>query len=343
MGYQTIIKSFKNRHLLVVGDLMLDEYIKGSVSRISPEAPVPVVVEQERFFTPGGASNVANNISSLGAKVTVVGRIGEDIQGDKLKSLLQQRSILTDGIIRDPQMTTILKTRIIAQHQQIVRLDREITINDDEQEYFYRQKMLPFLQQHFSKFHGVVISDYGKGMISASLVNDIVMMAKKKKIPVVVDPKVEHLKFYGQTSSMTPNRKEMETALRTMDPQTRKFYGIETTKLMTLNDIKKAGNGLLTFLGIDSLLVTLGEEGMCLFEKDKEPFHLPTRAQEVFDVSGAGDTVIALFTLCLSAGVKKKIAADIANHAAGIVVAKMGAASVTPQELLSAMKVKDKR
>ncbi len=337
--YKTVLEDLKNRHVLVVGDLMLDEYIKGSVSRISPEAPVPVVVQEDAFFTPGGASNVANNLSSLGAKVTVVGRIGKDTEGEILKKVLEERGIRTTGVMVDPRLHTILKTRIIAQHQQVVRVDREQVV-DDSDGLFYDEKVAPFIHKHFSQFDAVILSDYGKGVIQAPLVEDITRMAKKAGIPVVVDPKVEHLKFYGHVASITPNRKEMETALKSLEPETRKTFGIMATRLDSLDAVKAAGKGLLTYLGIDSLLVTLGEGGMCLFEEGKEPFHLPTRAQEVFDVSGAGDTVIAVFALCLAAGADKKLAADIANHAAGIVVAKMGAACVTPDELIAAMKVK---
>ncbi len=337
--YKTVLEDLKSRHVLVVGDLMLDEYIKGSVSRISPEAPVPVVVQEEAFFTPGGASNVANNLSALGAKVTVVGRIGQDNEGEILKKVLEERGIRTAGVMVDPRLHTILKTRIIAQHQQVVRVDREQVV-DDSDGLFYDEKVAPFIHKHFSQFDAVILSDYGKGVIQAPLVEDITRMARKAGIPVVVDPKVEHLKFYGHVASITPNRKEMETALKSLEPDTRKTYGITTTRLDSLEAVKIAGKGLLSYLGIDSLLVTLGEGGMCLFEEGKDPFHLPTRAQEVFDVSGAGDTVIAVFALCLATGADKKVAADIANHAAGIVVAKMGAACVTPDELLAAMKVK---
>lgn len=336
-NYKIVLEALKSQHVLVIGDLMLDEYIKGSVSRISPEAPVPVVVQEESFFTPGGASNVANNLSSLGAKVTVVGRIGQDPEGEILKKVLEDRGIRTAGVMFDARVQTILKTRIIAQQQQVVRVDRERVV-DDSDGLFYDEKVAPFIHKHFSQFSAVVISDYGKGVIQAPLVDDVLRMAKKAGIPVVVDPKAEHLRFYGHVTSITPNRKEMETALKSLEPDTRKAHGITVTRLDSLDAVKAAGKGLLSYLGIDSLLVTLGEGGMCLFEEGKEPFHIPTRAQEVFDVSGAGDTVIAVFSLCLAAGADKKVAADIANHAAGIVVAKMGAACVTPQELVDAMK-----
>ncbi|NTV29360.1 MAG: D-glycero-beta-D-manno-heptose-7-phosphate kinase [Candidatus Omnitrophica bacterium] len=335
--YHSILKSFKQQHVLVVGDLILDQYIKGSVSRISPEAPVPVVLQEETFYTPGGAANVANNLSSLGAKVTVVGRIGDDSEGVVLKRVLTERKIRTNGIFIDNRVHTILKTRIIAQHQQMVRLDRE-RIVDDSDAVFYDASIAPFIHKYFSTFDAIILSDYGKGIVQEPLVADLTRLALQHKVPIVVDPKVEHLKFYGRVTSITPNRKETENALKGLEPETRKAFGIETTRLDSLEVVQKTGVGLLKYLDIESLLITLGEGGMCLFEAGKEPLHIPTRAREVFDVSGAGDTVISVFTLALAAGAQKKQAADIANHAAGIVVGKMGAASVGPEELAASLK-----
>ncbi len=335
--YLRILKNFRKKHILVVGDLILDQYIKGSVSRISPEAPVPVVLQEETFYTPGGAANVANNLSSLGAKVTVVGRIGDDQDGRLLKKVLSDRRIRINGVFVDKRVHTIMKTRIVAHHQQVVRLDRERFV-DDSDGAFYDACIAPFIHKSFKTFDAVIISDYGKGVIQAPLVADITRLAVKLKIPVVVDPKVEHLKFYGPVTSITPNRKETENALKGLEPETRKAFGITTTRLDDLETIKRIGSGLLNYLCIESLLVTLGEDGMCLFETGKPPVHIPTRAQEVFDVSGAGDTVISVFALSLAAGATKKLAADIANHAAGIVVGKMGAAAATLDELLASLK-----
>ncbi|MBF0485260.1 MAG: D-glycero-beta-D-manno-heptose-7-phosphate kinase [Candidatus Omnitrophica bacterium] len=335
--YTSILNEFRNKHVLVVGDLMLDQYIKGSVSRISPEAPVPVVVQEESFFTPGGAANVANNLSSLEAKVTVVGRIGHDHEGATLKEVLDQRKIRTEGIFADKRVHTILKTRIIAHRQQVVRIDRE-KIVDDSDGAFYCNTVAPFIHKHFNSFDAVIISDYGKGIVQPELLNDVATMAARSGIPVVVDPKVENLKFYGPVTAITPNRKETENALKSLEPETRKAVLIKTTTLDSLDAVKNAGLGLLKYLGIDSLLVTLGEDGMYLFESGKDPFHIPTRAKEVFDVSGAGDTVISVFTLAMAAGAGKREAADLANHAAGIVVGKVGAAAVTPDELIVSLK-----
>jgi D-glycero-beta-D-manno-heptose-7-phosphate kinase len=335
--YLNILRAFKRQHVLVIGDLILDQYIKGTVDRISPEAPVPIVLQKDMFYTPGGAANVANNLSTLGAAVTVVGCVGDDREGHLLRELLKDRHIRTNGVFENRHIHTSLKTRIIAHHQQVVRIDREKSISSDENE-FYTKKAALFIRGHFKQFEAVIISDYGKGVIQSALVRDVVSLARKSNIPVVVDPKVEHLKFYGHVTSITPNRKEAEGALKGLEPETRRRYGIISTRLDSLETVKRSGQGLLRHLGIDSLLVTLGEDGMCLFETNKKPVHIPTRTKEVFDVSGAGDTVIAVFALALGTGARKKEAAEIANHAAGIVVGKMGAASVTMDELMQSLK-----
>jgi len=323
---------------MVIGDVVLDHYIKGSVSRISPEAPVPIVLQQESFYTPGGAANVANNLASLGANVCLVGEIGDDVEGAILKRELSKRRIHTQGIVVDSSIDTIFKTRIIAQHQQVVRVDRE-NHSDKREDKIKRKKILLFLRKHIKDFEAVVISDYGKGLIDLELLNEIHGLVLEKGIPVIVDPKVEDLRFYGKVSCITPNKKEAESSLKVMSEETRKSYGIISTKLDQEQEIKANGQGLLKFLGIDSLLITLGEQGMYLFEHNKDPFPIPTRAQEVFDVSGAGDTVISVFSLCLTAGANQPQAADIANYAAGVVVGKMGAVAVELDELKKAIKV----
>jgi D-beta-D-heptose 7-phosphate kinase/D-beta-D-heptose 1-phosphate adenosyltransferase len=335
--YAAILSSISQRHILVVGDLILDQYIKGTVDRISPEAPVPILLQKEVFYTPGGAANVANNLASLGAKVTVVGRVGNDAEADCLKKCLSDRKIRITGVMSDSRVNTILKTRVVAHQQQMVRIDREQVV-DDSDGIFYDDVVAPFIHRHFSEFDGVIVSDYGKGIVQPQLVADLTSLAAKAGIPIVVDPKVEHLKFYGHVTSITPNRKEAEIALKSLEIDTRKAFGIAQVRLDSIDTVKKAGAGLLAYLGIDSLLITLGEDGMCLFEEGREPLHIPTRAQDVYDVSGAGDTVISVFTLAMAAGAKKKEAADIANHAAGIVVGKIGTAVVTLDELAAALK-----
>ncbi|MDE2222983.1 MAG: D-glycero-beta-D-manno-heptose-7-phosphate kinase [Candidatus Omnitrophica bacterium] len=331
------IKRFKARRLLVIGDVVLDQYIKGSVSRISPEAPVPIVLQEESFYTPGGAANVANNLVSLGADVTLVGKIGDDIEGAILKRELLKRGIRSQGLFIDGAVSTIFKTRIIAQHQQIIRLDRE-KCNQDGLDLVKESKILPFIRRQMKNFDAVIVSDYGKGMIDARMLSQLHELALQCRLPVIVDPKLEDLREYGQVSCITPNKKEAETALKGISFDARKAFGIVSTKLESKDDIEANGTGLLNYLGIESLLITLGEQGMYLFEHNKKPLPIPTVARQVFDVSGAGDTVIATFALCLAAGADKPLAAKIANHAAGIVVGKMGAVAVELEELKQALR-----
>lgn len=333
--YYNIINKFKAKRLAVIGDLVLDQYIKGSVSRISPEAPVPIVVQQESFFTPGGAANVANNLSSLGADVTLIGKVGDDIEGAILKRELSHRKIHTNGIFMDNTIQTIFKTRIIAQHQQIVRLDREtVGVTND---ILFKEKFLPFLKKNFTRYDAVIVSDYGKGMIDMGLMAALHELSLKHRIPVIVDPKFEDLRSYGMVTCITPNKKEAETALKAITEAARKSFGIVSTRLDSKEEIEKNGQGLLAYLGIEALLITLGEQGMYLFEHDHKPFSIATRAQEVFDVSGAGDTVISVFALCLAVNAKRQQAAEIANYAAGVVVGKMGAVAIEPHELKQAV------
>ena len=334
--YNNIIRHFKGKRLLVIGDVVLDQYIKGSVSRISPEAPVPIVLQEESFYTPGGAANVANNLASLGAQVSLVSKIGDDLEGGILKRELQKRHIATHGIFIDSNIDTIFKTRIMAQHQQIVRLDRE-RLGQPGKDLVKESKIFPYLQRHMKDFQAVIISDYGKGLIDAKLLALVQGLASRYKLPVVVDPKLENLREYGAVTCITPNKKEAEAALKNISEENRQQFNIRSTKLDSKEDIEVNGRGLLNFLGIESLLITLGEQGMYLFEHHQKPFPIPTMARQVFDVSGAGDTVISVFTLCLAAGADKFEAAKMANYAAGIVVGKMGAVAVELPELKQAI------
>ncbi len=337
LKYKNIINKFKDKKILVVGDLILDQYIKGSVSRISPEAPVPVVLQNESFYTPGGSANVANNLSSLGADVIIVGKVGHDLEGGLLKRELKRRKITMDGVFTEVGGQTIVKTRIIAQHQQVVRVDREKALEDGP-DPFKDKKIWPFVQKNIGDCDAVIISDYGKGMIDPAFVERISFVANQKNIPITVDPKLEKFKLYGKVSSITPNKKEAEAALVRVPEELRDALGVRSLKLNTTDDITRAGKAFLEYLDIESILITLGEQGMYLFERGKEPFLIATQAREVFDVSGAGDTVISVFTLALAAGATKRQAADIANYAAGVVVGKMGAVAVTKEELIEAMK-----
>jgi D-glycero-beta-D-manno-heptose-7-phosphate kinase len=210
--YKSIITRFAKKNILVIGDLMLDKYVKGSVTRISPEAPVPILVEKETFFNPGGATSVAQNISSLGGKVTVVGRIGKDLEGKILKKQVIKNKINPSGIFVDKNYPTIFKTRVMAHHQQIVRIDREDPTYQGSE--IVNAAMRQFIERNIARFDGVIISDYGKGMVSPDLINFVCPLALKKKKIITVDPKVEHFSYYRRVTAITPNLKEAENAIR---------------------------------------------------------------------------------------------------------------------------------
>jgi D-beta-D-heptose 7-phosphate kinase/D-beta-D-heptose 1-phosphate adenosyltransferase len=316
-----IIANFKNVNVLVVGDLILDEFLWGDVTRISPEAPVPVVWVKKESFMPGGASNVANNLRSLGANVYLVGVIGNDERGGVLKGILSQEGVNTDGIFTDESRPTILKTRVVAQHQQVVRIDKENTERVDERTV---RKMIQYIGSMIKTVDAVIIEDYGKGIISAELLSKVVSLAKRNNKIIAVDPKEEHFRYYNGVTLITPNHHEASRAV-----------GFD---IRDDSSLKKAGGKLLKKLNCKIALITLGENGMAVFQKGKPMKQIPTVAQEVFDVSGAGDTVIASYTLSLASGLDPVESAHLANYAAGIVVGKVGIAVVTPEELIERIK-----
>ncbi len=337
--YKAVISKFKNKNILVLGDLILDQHIKGHVSRISPEAPVPIVLQEGvPSYAPGGAANVANNLKTLGANVVLVGYIGDDAEGEIFLKELRKHKISTRSIFINKSAPTTIKTRIVAHHQQVIRLDREKVFNAMPQDLLRR--ILSFIENNINKIDAIIVSDYGKGMITAPLISEVVPLAKTKQKIIVVDPKVEHFIFYRGVTAITPNRSEAENAIRNLiiTQADRRKLTLTSDRLATLDETVTAGKQLLRFLNLDSLLITLGEQGMCLFDKEKEPVHIHTKAKEVFDVTGAGDTVIAVFTLALSTGTTKLYASHLANYAAGVVVGKMGTATVTRDELLSSLK-----
>ena len=317
MKLKSVIRKFSKAKVLVIGDLILDEFIWGTVERISPEAPVPVVVVNSESFMPGGASNVASNIASLGGISHIAGIIGDDKNGRVLVEELRKRQVNTSGIILDGQRPTTLKTRIIAHHQQVVRVDREKISGLDDT---LLKEIASFLRREIETIDAIIIEDYGKGVITPALLAEVLPLAKKHKKIVTVDPKVSHFSYYQGVTCITPNGKEAQ--------------GGSEIKIENDEDVNRAGKKLLKELSLESVLITLGENGMRLFEKDGKITHIPTVAQEVFDVSGAGDTVIAAFTLALACGATKLEAAHISNYAAGIVVSKVGTAVVTQEELL---------
>lgn len=330
-----IIKRFPQAKILIVGDLILDEYIWGDVERISPEAPVPVMRAQKRSYTLGGAANVANNIRSLGAAVSVCGIAGRDKNAQILLRELRARGIQSQGVLRVNKRLTTLKTRLIASHQQVVRLDWEQT---QPLSAGINERLYDFVNKNIGKFNALVIEDYGKGVINQKLAARVIALAKEKKLLVTVDPKEEHFQYYAQTTAITPNRKEVESALRCLKMQDKNnSFKVNSDRLQDEKDLNRAGKKLLNYLGLEALLITIGEQGMRLFEKNAIT-HIPTRTQQVFDVSGAGDTVIAAFTLSLACGASRLEAAHIANLCAGIVVSKIGTASASSAELIERIK-----
>lgn len=314
---KSIISEYKNKKILVIGDLILDEFIWGKVSRISPEAPVPVVWVDNESFMPGGAANVANNISSLGAKVYLVGVVGNDDRAAILRGELEHKGINTDGITTDVTRPTTLKTRVIAHQQQVVRIDKErIDYIKDR----IVNKIVNYVKKSIDEIDAILIEDYGKGLISPKLLKPIVDLAKKYKKTISVDPKEEHFSFYRGVTVITPNYQEASKAVG--------------FKISDKASLKKAGQILLNKFKVKIVVITLGEKGMAVFEEGRPPKRIPTMAQEVYDVSGAGDTVISSFTLSLASGATPIQAAHIANCAAGIVVGKVGISVVNEDELI---------
>lgn len=314
---KSAVSRFRQANVLVVGDLILDEFIWGNVSRISPEAPVPVVWVDRENFMPGGASNVANNIRSLGGRAHLVGVVGNDQRGEVLRSLLVRDGVSCDGVFTDENRPTTQKTRIIAHHQQVVRMDREKLHPVDGA---IVKRMVDHIAGLMPDLNAVIIEDYGKGVIVPRLVAAIVRLAKKHRCLITVDPKEEHFAYYQGTTTITPNHHEAAGAVG---------FAIRDD-----DSLKRAGDKLLKKLRLESVLITLGENGMALFQKGRPMIKIPTVAQEVFDVSGAGDTVISAYTLARSSRASAQEAAFISNCAAGIVVGKLGVAVTTPEELL---------
>lgn len=312
-----LISSFAGRRILVLGDLMLDEFIWGKVRRISPEAPVPVVEVARESYHLGGSGNVAANLRALDGIPIPIGLVGEDFAASRLVDLLTRSGIEPSGLIAEAGRPTTVKTRIIAHSQQIVRADRESrTPLSDARNAALRHAFLKWLPSCAA----VVVSDYDKGVVNRSLLSDVLPEAERAGIPVLLDPKVHHADYYRPITLITPNQREAELL----------------TGMSIDNDsqLEAAGRLLLQKFGCPYALITRGEEGMSLFSSGGSQ-HLPTFAREVFDVTGAGDTVIATLALALAAGAAMEESAILANHAAGLVVGKVGTATVNRTELLA--------
>lgn len=313
-----LLKKFRKARVLVVGDLILDRYIWGKVSRISPEAPVPVVEVGEDSFKLGGAANVAHNIVALGGKATLAGVIGKDRAGEAFRELIEEKGI-ESALFADSRHTT-MKTRVIAHNQQIVRFDKEDTSRIGGT---VLSDVTRFLRRAVHEHDAVIVSDYQKGFVSSGLIKEMVGATKGEKKLIAVDPKVGHFHFYRGVSLITPNLSEASRG-----------SGIE---IRDEGSLIRAGKTLMKKLSCGAVLITRGEEGMTLFERDRLT-HIPTVARHVFDVTGAGDTVIATFTLAHAAGASMPEAASVANHAAGIVVGEVGTAVVSPEKLMESLK-----
>jgi D-glycero-beta-D-manno-heptose-7-phosphate kinase len=312
----TLIRRLQKKKVVVIGDVMLDVYMKGSVARISPEAPIPVVeINEKDRKMPGGAANVACNITALGGKSAIIGVIGRDIAGRELVAQLKRHHVETKGMLALADRPTTEKTRVIAHTQQVVRIDREVkTALDDKQQTQVIRKAMDAIEDA----DGIIFEDYNKGLLTSKVIAKTVAFAKARKKIITVDPKFHNFFEFKGVTVMKPNMKEVTEALGTEAVgQTFETIGFKVMKR----------------LGAKSVVLTRSEHGMTIFEAGLPPRTIPTVAREVYDVSGAGDTVIATLTLALAAGASLLQAATLANYAAGIEVEKLGVATVSAEEL----------
>ena len=301
---------FTNKKILVLGDLMLDEYIEGSVNRISPEAPVPVIEIKNRFYSLGGADNVTANLKDLGAEPIMVGVIGDDINGKKIKSIFEEKGLDTTGLITDFSRPTTSKTRIIASSQQIVRIDDEST---SEINLELQNKILTFIKEIINQCHSVVFSDYEKGLLTKEICQEIIALAKKMNIKTIVDPKLTYKKYFN-IDLFKPNEKEL--------------FNMTHEK-----DLHRAARIIFNELNLKNLVLTQGEKGMLLFDNFSVT-EIPTSKRQIYNVTGAGDTVTAVLAFCLANSIPLIEACKLANTAAGIVIGKKGTSTVIQEELM---------
>ncbi|MBK8945556.1 MAG: D-glycero-beta-D-manno-heptose-7-phosphate kinase [Ignavibacteriae bacterium] len=312
---------FGNHKVAVIGDMMLDGYFWGDVSRVSPEAPVPVVEIENEFFRFGGAANVALNIKTLGGIALPIGIIGDDTDSEIFLKLLQKENINSSGIFKDNTRPTTTKTRVIAGKQHVVRIDKESKnfLNDNLQ-----KNIIEFLYQHINSISAIILQDYNKGVLTENLIKKIIQLANENNKIVTVDPKFINFKNFQNVTLFKPNRKETEDILG--------------MRINSDKEISQAGNKLLEMLKAKYVLITLGEKGIALFENGKDEIRIPTKARKVADVSGAGDTVISTLSLALASGVSIIEAAYIANFAAGIVCEEIGIVPIEKSKLFNIMR-----
>lgn len=322
-----IVKAFSDLRILVIGDLMLDRYIYGAVRRISPEAPVPVVSVKHEKGMPGGASNVAWNVQTLGAQSDVAGVIGEDANAEALSALLRQGGVGVEAVLRNPGGCTTVKTRVIAERQQVVRVDREAALHLEGD---LLKRFCTAIREATARVDGVIIEDYGKGVICQAVVDAALTAAEERNIPVGYDPKDDQLFDVRGVTVATPNRAEAYASVGRVEP-------LEDLPPLEDAGLLDVGQVLQEKWGVEWLIITLGPQGMLLLEKNEKPKHIPTCAREVFDVSGAGDTVIATSMLARCAGATAYETVELANYAAGLVVAQLGTAPCEADALLESI------
>jgi rfaE bifunctional protein kinase chain/domain len=317
------VARFPSCRVLVVGDIMLDEYVFGTVGRISPEAPVPVVAVTRDARVPGGAANVALNLTGLKARVEIAGLVGNDAAGKHVTRILRGRGIGVTAVVQDHERPTTVKTRVIAHSQQVVRVDREMKGPPSRRTH---ETLLRNILAVLEGVHGVVFSDYLKGALSPELVGEVTRAARAKGLFVAVDPKQADFSCYRGCTLITPNKMEAQAAL-------------DGRELRTDLDVWEGGKALLRKAGAEAVLITRGEEGMTLVERGRKGcFHIPAQARQVFDVTGAGDTVIGTLAACLAVGAPMRDAAMLANIAAGVVVGEVGTSPITAEKLLHAVR-----
>jgi D-beta-D-heptose 7-phosphate kinase/D-beta-D-heptose 1-phosphate adenosyltransferase len=321
-----LLRSMRGRRVLVLGDVMLDEFLWGRVSRISPEAPVPVVQVTGQSFHLGGAGNVAANLRSLGGGAVLAGIVGRDAAGGRVREALAAAGVDSRLVEVGRGRPTTVKTRVVAHGQQVVRADREDAADVPAGA---ETALVEWVRRDLPSCGALVISDYQKGVVTASLLKRVLPLARRHRVSVLVDPKVHHFRLYRGATVVTPNQLEAEQAT-----------GLP---LRSPAEVVAAGRRILSLLGCRAVLVTRGEHGMSLLERGRPPLHVPTAAREVFDVTGAGDSVIATMALALAAGATLPEAAVLANCAAGVVVGKVGTAQASPDEVLAAAGVAARR
>lgn len=318
---QKIPSTFSSLRILVIGDLILDKYVWGEVNRTSPEAPVPIVLARSEQYVPGGAANVVSNLRAMGASVTVMGIVGKDDHGNQLIQLLTDLGAQKEEVLRDDSRPTTLKTRILAQGQQLIRIDQEKCAAIDDTMV---KRLASRFHEIVGEFNGVILSDYQKGLLTPDLLKALISEARQRKVPIIADPKgVDYSKYKG-VNVLTPNVKEAAEASR---------IPIENTESLC-----RAAFALVECIQSDAIAITRGRDGVSVFQPPDRVDHIPGHAREVFDITGAGDTFISYVGLGLFSGMSCVEAAQLGNYAGAIVVGKLGVASVSPQELLAFIK-----